>query len=503
MRINIGIVSESLSDLFDMEISKKGQRSLNLRRLEFYAPLEALKEDSLYLASSDKLQEYQAEFNGMSFICVGEMPRWAPVHDDCTLLLVRGKQSIIEVFRAAQQVFYRYEAWEEALVAILRSSASLLEMVELSVPIFGNPLQINDYQYNMLARTSITQSEGGALQSFSVESIKSKHTLDNLKVLKDDHLKDNEKRVPYLWKDGRLCINLFVYDRFVGNMQLIPLVRLLRAGDFELFNHFAQLVMEALKSYTKVSSSHIHTRKSILKSILEQKSVDQSWLNQLAQSKEGKPNDYVCFRLQLYSDSYALPLETVCITLESILPGCVAFEHESVIVAFLSMADSSYSFDDCLVILESLLENIDFVAGISNYFEDVQSVRQYYGQASCAIETGTEIHPGRRYYLFSEYALFYMLFKSKGALESEFVCPRGLVRLRERDKATNGDYWKTLKVYLDNKMNATQAAKQLYLHRSTMMQKLNRITSILDVDLHDTDVRLYVQLCMKLMDTET
>lgn len=178
----------------------------------------------------------------------------------------------------------------------------------------------------------------------------------------------------------------------------------------------------------------------------------------------------VCFRLMRHNDSYALPFETICQSLESILLGCVAIEHKSEVAVFLSIVDSHIELDASLHILESFLENIDFIAGISNEFVDMHNAEHYYAQAGCAIEAGMKIDPGKRYYLFSEYALIYMLESATEHLRPEFLCAPGLIKLRERDESVSGDYWTTLKVYLDNKMNTTQAAKQLYLHRSTLIK---------------------------------
>ncbi|MFR3031599.1 MAG: helix-turn-helix domain-containing protein [Blautia sp.] len=49
------------------------------------------------------------------------------------------------------------------------------------------------------------------------------------------------------------------------------------------------------------------------------------------------------------------------------------------------------------------------------------------------------------------------------------------------------DYFHTLKVYLDHHMNAVQTAKELYIHRSTFLYRLDKIKQALCSDLDDPD----------------
>ncbi|MBQ3267475.1 MAG: helix-turn-helix domain-containing protein, partial [Atopobiaceae bacterium] len=58
------------------------------------------------------------------------------------------------------------------------------------------------------------------------------------------------------------------------------------------------------------------------------------------------------------------------------------------------------------------------------------------------------------------------------------------------------DYIDTLRAYLDNGCNASQTAKAMYLHRSTLVQRLDRIREIVDLELPER--RLYLSMCLHL-----
>ena len=76
---------------------------------------------------------------------------------------------------------------------------------------------------------------------------------------------------------------------------------------------------------------------------------------------------------------------------------------------------------------------------------------------------------------------------------------KGILKLQESDRTQNTDYMKTLKVYLDNQQNATQTAKELYIHRSTFLYRMERITDLLESDLQDPEEVLYLSLSFRIL----
>ena len=56
----------------------------------------------------------------------------------------------------------------------------------------------------------------------------------------------------------------------------------------------------------------------------------------------------------------------------------------------------------------------------------------------------------------------------------------------------------TLKVYLENNGNIKKTAEQLFIHRSTLQYRLDRIASILEVDLSDAEEIFNLMLALKL-----
>ena len=60
----------------------------------------------------------------------------------------------------------------------------------------------------------------------------------------------------------------------------------------------------------------------------------------------------------------------------------------------------------------------------------------------------------------------------------------------------------TLRTYLENHLNAVQSAKDLFIHRSTFLYRLDKIKKIMETELDDSDELLYLLLSFRLLDLE-
>lgn len=72
---------------------------------------------------------------------------------------------------------------------------------------------------------------------------------------------------------------------------------------------------------------------------------------------------------------------------------------------------------------------------------------------------------------------------------------RGLIEpLREHDRTRRSDLVRTLRTYFAAGANASEAADRLFLHRNSMLYRLERIQKLTGLDLKDHRVALALQL---------
>ena len=82
------------------------------------------------------------------------------------------------------------------------------------------------------------------------------------------------------------------------------------------------------------------------------------------------------------------------------------------------------------------------------------------------------------------------------------ICHEGLLELKEQDEKNHTEYMQTLKVYLEQHLSATQAARELFIHRSTFLYRLEKIKEILQSDLEDAEEIFYLELSFRLLEQE-
>lgn len=66
--------------------------------------------------------------------------------------------------------------------------------------------------------------------------------------------------------------------------------------------------------------------------------------------------------------------------------------------------------------------------------------------------------------------------------------------LVDYDRERGSDLVKTLSVYFDAGANASETADRLFLHRNSLLYRLERIGELTGLDLKDPDARLALQL---------
>ena len=84
-----------------------------------------------------------------------------------------------------------------------------------------------------------------------------------------------------------------------------------------------------------------------------------------------------------------------------------------------------------------------------------------------------------------------------GDLPLEMYFTDGMKRLVEHDREANVSYIETLRCYLANSMSIAKTAKALFIHRSTLLDRIGRIERELGCDLKNPDERLRIEILLK------
>ena len=154
-------------------------------------------------------------------------------------------------------------------------------------------------------------------------------------------------------------------------------------------------------------------------------------------------------------------------------------------------------FEGCLVY--SIRES-NFRAGLSRVFRNLPEASFAYRQAGIALEMGLRQNPQLWKHSFDDYALSYLMQSCTRELPARFVCSPALLLLRQKDRETGSDYYHTLKAWLEHGQNTVQTAKDLFIHRGTLIYRLDKIREMTGIDLDAWQEQMYLLFSYQLLE---
>jgi sugar diacid utilization regulator len=191
------------------------------------------------------------------------------------------------------------------------------------------------------------------------------------------------------------------------------------------------------------------------------------------------------------------------ITLEKIekhFPKMTVFPYGAFIKVILLMDDKFIDADEKIERLAPLLKGEGLCAGLSRVFTKINEFTERNEESNKALELGPTFDPGLSLYRYDDYAIYHMLEECQPHTKVMKFCHSAIIKLAEYDRKHSGELVDTLKYYLFNNRNATEAANYVHVHRNTMNYRMNKIRELLDVDFDDTKISFELMLSFYILD---
>ena len=488
MKLNADILYDFLNPYLPLTYYGKGKPSLHLLRPEFYTgETNEFIANHLYISLADRLPDMPRFGNDVVIICVGGKPPVWYTTGRCVCLLVNEFSDLFTVFNYVQSIFNAFDSWERELYQIQRGNSDISAMIRLSTDVLGLSMTVLDRKFKNIATNELSLGNNGAENSSM--------TLDDFSRAMEHTKVDLTTQGPYLMElePCAICSNLFdSHGIYIGSLTFHATQRELRPSDGVLNEFLADFVKKAIVAAPTIEAeSRQDGLKAMFSELLQGLPCNQKRLHQLEEHNSSA--SFLCAKILPVGKLHAAPLKFVCDLAESSIPHAVAFAHEAHVVAFIEISAAEQVYGA----IENFTNKVDAKIGISQVFSDLLLARSYYRQASVAIDFGSILHTENSCYRFSDYRLYYLLSHATGEFPLEIILPDGLRALYERDQQQNSNYIQTLQTYLDSNMNISKTASSLFLHRSSLIERLKRIERYLNLNLDDPEDRLQIQILLR------
>jgi len=479
MKLSMWILADWLKRYNPFNEIKSGPSVLKGVRL-YTSNMHELDKDIVYIARTiDIFPNYNDEH---SIVCVNMEDRIIVNHVD-----------INDVLNEVVQAFEFYFEWDASLMEAVYNKESYQKMVDLSYPIFKNPIFVLDWRGKIL----------GLTKEYSPIHIKETW----------DYMVSNKNLPPNVY--GKLKLLPTQLATIEKNQEEAFIV------DYYPYTHKcihcsvsykkeAYIIFNVIESNTPLSTGMKQLANNLKKAflILHQYMdipIDVrpgSFL--FSQILTGAPIDEKALEWVLATLGWDQTKNWYLVAFSSIYPDMLS--HKAFLEMLENHIDKGFSFSleskllmiiDCknwpqiLPKLKKLLADSNFRCGVSLPFSDWNDISSYLKQAETAIDFGESTDVVN---MCAHYAWRYILNDIAITSRNKKMLHPAVNILEAYDKKNGSEFYRTLYEYLKNERNATNTANALFIHRNSLQYRLNRIYELIDADLNEASVRMHIML---------
>ncbi len=504
--LNMQLLNEAFHSVYEHVTLFSDSDPARLEAVRLYQKDRPLLPSYLYLLRSDELEQMPSCLQGLSFLVSGRVES-GQIPADCSLLIVQDETSIPELFNLAQDTFERYTRWNQELHTAMKSDHPLDAMLEASLKVFQNPIFIHDTNFyilscphrapNMLvwdkdSRTGWNIVPLSLIHDFKVDP----EYLSTLTTTEACVYSAEQRGYPILY------MNLWNNGRYEGRICVDELETPILPGQLLLITHLAKLILQAIQNNSLFHLNMGNDIEQFFREYLDGDIQDQSIVMKMLQFLDWKQDDhYLCLRLETGRQNIRMLSSAATLGhIETQIPEGHAFMHNNGITVLVNLTYSHTRISDVLSSLAILLREGLLKMGASSEIYDFMLISQGYYQARTALELGKRSGSMSWCCRFDDYLLEYLLSQGGEHLSPELLCSNKLLILKQYDEKNKTDLYHTLQVYLDLERNVLQTAKALFIHRSTLFYRLERIQKLADIDYENTKERLVLQLSFQILE---
>jgi len=499
VKLNAAIIKEELAKAYKLEMTGPQAPGLHLGRPVFYMDGEdEFAANGLYLATVEHLPKRPRIRQNAVLVCIGDGLVLNYYRERLCLITIKEKADFFRVYQRIQAIFDRYEDWEQGLYQDVLKEVEISRLIRDSEAVFRLPLYVLDRFFRFIAASGT--ADPGWMKAES--SVLNPESLE--KYLADADLMLEKKEAFLLEMGGKnvVCANLF--DRG-GNYQGCLCVDVgaeaPRGGLIELTERLAGFLNQAIQRNPQVLGEASVTMKSVMRTLVEEQPLSRAERVILRASDNLTP--YLCLYMKSHEKHRQLPLSYICDLFEENFRESYAFPEGDAIIAFYNVTEKQADFKLRFHRqMKSFCSQMRLCAGISNEFRELFDIRLHYLQAQSALEDGLLLNAEDNLFYFSSYALTEMVINSLGGLPVEAYFPEGFTALLEHDEKSPVSYLETLRVFLEENLSFSAAAQKLYIHRSTLLDRIDRIEREMGIDIKNPEQRLLLEILLRAMDLE-
>ena len=462
--------------------------------------------DTVYIAHTPAdLYRLPEESTGLSLVCCFDESSADPVFlatRGITAAFLGSGASLSEVWHILQHTLQKNHdvaqmSWQ--LLQAANRNCSIQQLVDIAHQHTKNTIAVFGTGFQMIAFQGQPDSSA---ERWMQERYLNHEDIERVNT-DDVHERAKKSRVPVLihnkfFKYDRI-VSMLDHDRDLGHVVLIEDKVPFTDQDY----HIAAILSSSIRQqmlrdeFTRNIQGFPH--EFFIKDLLDQRLVNTPQnLNHTDFLRQRFSPNCCCLVVETARTAGALSVSLIRNGFEQFAPGTSTVSYQGQIVVILSGIPSQGVSEEKMQQLRKYCVENRLFCGMSNPFSNIMELPKYYKQALRAIEVGAAESNEPNLFCYQDHFIKHLL---NAFLQQEdpsvFCCPQ-MKHLIECDKKDGRNLAETLYQYLLNGNTAATAAA-MFIHRNTLLYRLNLINELVTIDYNDPVLKLYLILSYEMM----
>ena len=434
------------------------------------------------------------------FVCVAEESALASIETGAPTIWIHDDVVFQQLYNLMLGTYVKNERLDAQLNAYVDTYAGFQPLLTACAKTLGCSCALVDEEYRIIG-----QADGRAGGNTPEAPLLEVETIDLFMASREyQHMRSSRNVFAVPGTSDLFMKNVFSDDRMVGTL----IVR--HAGEV-LSARYARFLLGYLTPFVEAMYANIgffdlptlgseRVRASLLSTLKGNVAAPASLAAALADDGHEETTNYVVLRIERsFTHETEAELGYLARRFEFAFPRTYSFiaDGNLFMLADVGAADTDQRRAFRRNLPVAARDNLAKV-GVSRPFSDMGQLVAAREQASIALAQGSQTDPTFWFYRFSDYALSWVLARVTAGMPAEYVRHPAVATLEAYDRSHGTELTRTLTTFMHSRYNATAAAQELYVARSTLLNRLDRIIELTQIDLDNPRDRLYLALSLEL-----
>lgn len=421
----------------------------------------------------------------------------------CDFLSFSQKILVTELYNCIFSIFRDFLVWEEQLQSCENSFTGIKGMMRISYYFSNADFVLTDSNLHYLYYTKSFLD-----YHFMENKLSAVPTQDIVRILLNDpdfHLSFQRKEVFYFpnyeYKYPAICYNLHSSDsKLKARLMLIRNKPDYTAADRFVLKQLGDRIAKILQSQSlhSIPLDNYRNFRKIFHGLIDGSTYSnvqiESALSSIGWSDSAENTYHLVLFLTAEEMSETSALSYMTNYLEMTEPDSFAVVHERKV--FWLVKTESLLEDK----IRAIAECFNTLAAISLPFYSIAEVPQGVQMVRYAVKIGTILNMSDSFYNFKDYQLEYLLRYGRADIDAEYLMHPAVKTFYKHDQRNGTDYIHTLKEYILQNGSPTHTARALFIHRSTLLERLDKMNSICSLEaMNSWDGRLHIALSLSCL----